>query len=479
MKLVPNLICAGCLLAGMASAQSPVTLTIDTRSPGRAIPADFTGLSFGAVAELPNHGGAAGCLFSPTNTQLVTLFKNSGIHHLRLGGSTVDGLKAALPGRADIDSVFAFAKAADIKVLYSLRLLNGSAAEDAATAGYIWNHYRPWLDGFAIGNEPDIRRYHYPPFGTGSDASITNYSSWLAAWRKFAAAVGKAAPDAKFAAPDAAGRTWAARFARDKKNSALVAVVTQHYYVGGSPFIEGSREKIPAQEAIDKMLSPDWVARKYPSFYGQVLRPALADGLPCRLTESNDYLKGVPDASDAFASALWALDYLWWWAAHGVAGVNFHNTEWLTTDTVYLDASGNYRINPKAYAIKAFDLGAHGRVAPVSIINANGLNLTAYAAGDAANLYVTIINKEHGAGARAAAVAIVPKDISSGNVAVMFLSAPDGNVGATSGITLGGVPIANHVPWRGRWTMLHPVRNGACAVTVPAASAVVVKISTR
>jgi hypothetical protein len=113
MKIISGLICAGCLLSRAALAQSPVALTIDTRSPSYAIPADFTGVSFGAVAELANRGGVSGCLFSPTNSQLITLFKNSGLRHLRLGGSTVEGLHAAVPTRADIDSVFAFAQAAN------------------------------------------------------------------------------------------------------------------------------------------------------------------------------------------------------------------------------------------------------------------------------------------------------------------------------------------------------------------------------
>src|SRR5690348_16622838 len=227
MRLLSGLICAACLLTRAAHAQSGVVLTI-TNSPGYAIPADFSGLSFGAVAELPGHGGVSGYLFSPTNTQIITLFRNSGLHHLRLGGSTVDGTNIAFPDHEAIDNVFGFAKAAGVKVIYSLRLLNGNPETDAATAGYIWERYRPMLDCFAIGNEPDIKRYHYPPFGTGSDPAITNYSSYLVAWRHFAAAITNAVPGALFAGPDAAGRTWAGLFADDEKNSGIIALVTRH-----------------------------------------------------------------------------------------------------------------------------------------------------------------------------------------------------------------------------------------------------------
>ncbi|HEY1789359.1 MAG TPA: glycosyl hydrolase family 79 C-terminal domain-containing protein [Verrucomicrobiae bacterium] len=479
MRVLFNLLFATCLLPIAALAQTPVSLTIDARSPGYAISDDFCGVSFGAVAEMPQHHGAF--LFSPTNSQLITLFRNSGIGNLRLGGSTVEGLKAARPPRAAIDNVFGFAKAAGVKVIYSLPLLNGDPSEDAETAQYIWTNYRPWLDCFALGNEPDIKRYHYPPFGSGSDPAITNYTSYLGEWRKFAAAITRSVPQAKFAGPDAANAgDWAGRFAKDEKNSGLVVMVTQHYYVGGSPFIstnDNHPKLISVGDAIDKMLSPNYLNRKYPSLFKDAISPVLAKGMPYRMTEADDCLKGIPNASDSFASALWALDYLHWWAAHGASGVNFHNTEWFKTDTVYFDqASGDYRINPKAYAIKAFDLGSHGCEEPVTIASKKKLNLTAYAVGDKANLYVTIINKEHGPTAHSASVAIAPEGFSAGDAQVMFLGAPNCDVGAKNGITLGNSSILNHGSWQGQWESLDPDKN-VCTVIVPVATAVVIRMS--
>src|SRR5262249_14384174 len=162
-----------------------------------------------------------------------------------------------------------------------------------------------------------------------------------------------------------------------------------------------------------------------------------------------------------------------WWAAHGAAGVNFQNTEWLPTDTFYLDASTNYQMHVKAYGIRAFDLGGHGRVASVTVENQKGLNLTAYAVSDATNLYVTIINKEHGDGGRGATVSIHSPSSSPGSAAAMFLTAPGGNLQATTGVTLGGATITNDAVWQGKWAPLKPSTN-ECLVTVPASSAAVV-----
>ncbi len=461
------------LLTSTVLAQSPITLSIDTQSHGYAIPEDFTGLSFETYAELPNRNGVSGHLFSPTNMSLITLFTNSGIWNLRLGGGTVDGLHAAVPSYEDIDNVFGFARAAQIKVIYSLRLLNGDPADDAATAKYIWTHYQPYLDCFSIGNEPNEPPYRKTPSG-----AITNYAAYLTAWRTFAAAITNAVPDARFTGPESGGTDWVSEFARDEGASGIVVLITHHQYAGGGPLIHHNRDETPPSQAIDNMLSASWQTNKYLPFYEKTL--ALAEGLPCRMTEANDYLRGITNASDAFASALWALDYMHWWAVRGCAGVNFHNNQWLKTDTVYLDgATGEYRINPKAYAIKAFDLGSHGCVEPVVMGNIAGLNLTAYAVGDGTNIYVTIINKEHGMGARNAAVTISPEGLAAKNAAVMFLTAPNSDPGATNGITLGGASISNHAPWTGQWTALNSVTNRQCTIIVPATSAAVVKFSTE
>jgi hypothetical protein len=225
------------------------------------------------------------------------------------------------------------------------------------------------------------------------------------------------------------------------------------------------------------MLSEEWVTNKYPGLYDRVFRPANKAGLLVRLTESDDFVHGVTNASDAFVAALWALDYTHWWATHGAAGVNFQNTEWLRTDTFYRDADGSYQIHPKAYGLRAFDEANHGSTRPVAITNADNLNLTAYAIGNATNLYVTIINKEHGPAARGATVEVLTKNFGATNPSALFLTAPNNYLQATSGITLGRATITNNAPWVGQWTALKSAPDDRCTVSVPASSAAVLKLS--
>jgi hypothetical protein len=491
IRNVSTLVSAGCLLAATAFAQSPVTVKVDARAHGVEIPSDFSGLSFETSNLLPDKNGVY--LFSAENKPLINLFRAIGIKNLRVGGGTADGPEFGIPGPADIDQLFAFAKAADVKVIYTVRLLNGSKTNAASIASYIEKHYASQLSCFQIGNEPDWHSFHTSP-GHDRDPRIVEttpgepgsaYPSYLADWRDFAAAIRSAAPGAEFTGPDTGsncpvpktkdtdynGESWTQRFAEDEKSSGRVRFVTQHDYSGE----DASGVSVPT--AVDAMLSPDWISTNYKLLFDHVLSPVQADGLSYRMTECNDYTGGVNGASNAFASALWALDYMHWHAAHNAVGVNFHNKRWIYTDTIYLDSSGKFQINPKAYGIKAFDLGSHGSVAPVTISNSEGVNLTAYAVRGEHELFVTIINKEHGTGARGATVTILSPE-TTGHAAILPLAAPNGDVTAKTGITLGGASIDDGA-WDGRWTALGSDKAGRSEVKVAAASAAVVKISLK
>jgi hypothetical protein len=495
----------------------PVTITIDAEQPGPVVPDDFAGLSFERGPLNPGNAGVAGYLFSPENNSLITLFRNLGLRSLRIGGGSVDDFVPAGTGSdgfTGIDNLFAFASAAGTKIIYTLRLLNPSAnpisdlkSVDAQAAGYIWRHYRENVASFAIGNEPDWHSFHtYPghPFDPAIYEEIPGvpgsaFLSYLADWRSFAHAVGDAAPGAALAGPDTgaystltytpdpgSGVSWTQRFARNERDSGRIADITQHYYVGGDP------GPTTAQQAIDNMLSPEWVAgtttgtqptgttyTPYPWFYANNLAPVAAAGLPYRLTESNDYLTGVPGASNAFAAALWTLDYLHWWAAHAAAGVNFHNKQWLYTDTIVPDPAapaGSYAITPKGYGIKAFNLGSAGQAKPVAIGNADGLNLTAYCISGGGVHYVTIINKTQGAEAADAAVTIVPPGPGLRGAQIMTLASGEPGDATGASAMLGGAAITGDAPWDGKWCALSADPRTGISLTVRAATAAILKI---
>lgn len=465
MKMIPSFVCAGGLWAGTALAQSPVTLTIDAQAPGVAIPDDFSGLSFEMQTVLPDADGKY--FFSPKNQPLIALFKTLGIRSLRVGGNTADRPTIPVPGPADVDNLFAFAQAAGVKVIYTLRLREGRVENAAAIAKYIEQHYPSQLTCLAIGNEPDIYLKEYP--------------AYLAEWEKYAAAIKAVAPGAKFCGPCATGGStrWARNFADVFAKSGRIASIAQHDYAGGN-----SRSVTDVAAARGQMLSPAWLDH-YETFHHAFATAALSNGVPYRFEEVNNFYNGgAENVSDTFAAALWGLDFLHWWAAHAANGVNFHTGDKVAAGeatrscyyATFWTAGQGYNVHPIGYGIKAFALGSHGRVAPLTISNPDGINLTAYAVRDGVNLFVTVINKNHGSDARAADVTIVSQGISK-RAAVIFLAAPNGDVAAKTGVTLGGAAINDNGSWRGKWAPLMSDKAGQCALKVPAASAAIVKLS--
>src|SRR5580704_11029479 len=135
-----------------ANASPSVTITFDPQHPGAGIAPDFSGLSFEMSLLLPNEDGVR--YFRPGNLPLINLFHTLGIKNLRIGGNTSDRDVKRLPEEADLDSLFEFAKAAGVKVIYCLRLHNGDPQADAVTAKYIMSRYAAQLECFSIGQEP-------------------------------------------------------------------------------------------------------------------------------------------------------------------------------------------------------------------------------------------------------------------------------------------------------------------------------------
>jgi hypothetical protein len=450
-------------------AQSPVAIQLLPRSSSAAIASDFVGLSFEMQYVLPGTNGSH--FFSTKNTALIATFKTLGIKSLRVGGNTADRPTLPTPSAADVDSLFAFAKAADLKLIYTLRLNAGSL--DAATqmANYIMRHYSNRLECFAIGNEPNVFSKEYAPY--------------LAEWKRYAAQITAAtnSPKAKFCGPSTSPghETWARDFANEFGNRGPLALIAQHDYPGGD-----ARRATNSMAARDKILSPA-IDEHYTAFAANFVPAILSNGLPYRLEEANSFYDGgALDVSDTFASALWALDYQWWWAAHGASGINFHTGDKVAARdeskpcryAVFWTSADGYNAHPIAYALKMFSLGARGSLSPAKIDNVDNLNLAVYAVASGKNDFcVTLINREHGPDGRAAEIMLNP-GFAKPRAKAMFLTTPEGNASAKTGIKLGGAEIPDDATWNGKWQPLtHLTESGQIKLTLPPASAALVKIA--
>jgi hypothetical protein len=474
-----------CILVGISpAAESPVAISVDVKNPGAAVPLDFAGLSFEINQLLPDANGIH--YFRADNLPLINLFRTLGIKSLRIGGNTSDRNVRQLPGDSDLDSLFAFAKAAGVKVIYCLRLHDGDPQADAATAKYVMERYAPFVDCFSIGQEPSaypVEKKDLRPATErmGAAAEKYQYPAYAADWKKFADVIMAAVPDVKFCGPSVHNNAgWARRFIADFGRANHVALITEHLYAGGAG------GKVPTPEiGRDRMLGGDFV-RAYEKLYDGFVPMAVSNGLPYRLEEANNYFNGgATNVSNTFAAALWGLDFMYWWAAHGAAGLNFHTGDKVAAGsqlqpskyTAFFTSTNGFEIRPLGYGIKAFDLGSHGKFVAANISNPENLNLSAYAVRDDDHrLCLTIINKEHGATARNANISIAPNVGGFAGGQVIYLTAPDRDVAATSGETLGGAEITKDGDWNGKWQPL-PDSGQRFSVRVPAASAAVVKLA--
>src|SRR5271154_6337907 len=118
------------IFGSFAAAASPVTVTVQTTATGTPISPVFAGLSYETSLVLPDKDGKY--YFRADNQPLLNLYKTLGIKHIRIGGNFSDKPTVPIPVQADIDSLFAFAKAANVKVVYTLRLKGQTDAHNMA-----------------------------------------------------------------------------------------------------------------------------------------------------------------------------------------------------------------------------------------------------------------------------------------------------------------------------------------------------------
>jgi len=315
----------------------------------------------------------------------------------------------------------------------------------------------------------------------GAAVEKYRYEDYREDWKRFADAIIAAAPDVAFCGPGVHNNgTWGRRFMADFGRSNHVALITEHLYPGGAG------GKVPSPEiGRGRMLSNDFV-RAYQKLYDGFAPVASSNALPYRLEEVNNYFNGgATNVSNTFASALWGLDFMYWWAAHGAAGLDFHTGDRIAAGsrmtpsryTAFFTATNGFVVRPLGYGIKAFALGRKGRLLPLTVPAQPGFNLSAYAVlAPDKSLYVTLINKAHGAAAGGATVAL---DAGPGYARgqVLSLTAPGSDVAAQTGVTLGGVAIREDGTWEGTWTPLAPSSAGVFTMKVPAASAAIARLS--
>jgi len=451
---------AGSSLLARGSARgdtAPASVTIAYDEPGRAIAADFIGLSYeSALIAAPNY-------FSPHNRSLLGLLRGLGARGvLRVGGNTsertvweVGGTNQAT-GRyvitpASIDRLAATARKVGWRVIYGLNLADNTPERAADEAAYVARALGSRLLAFQIGNEPD-------GFGRWSGVRPPSYDfqTFISEWRKFHAAIHARVPNAPFAGPAVAAETdWIAPFA-DTKPENLV-LLTRHYYAAGPASDPG----VTLPKLLGSAAQIEPVLRKLENF-SRTYR------LPYRIAETNSvYAGGRPGVSDTLGAALWGVELMFQIATAGAAGVNFH----AGPDKVYTPIAGEaapHRAQPLYYGMLLFAQAARGALVTTRL--QSDLNLAGFAArGNNGSLRVCLINKD----ARAARVSLDPGRRFAAAFA-MRLAGP--SLESAAGLTLGGTAVDAYGRWAPGAAEMLEFERGQVRVDLPGASAALVRM---
>ncbi len=457
------------LLGLCAWAQTnPVALTVDTTSPTYTIPPDFLGLSFetGSLTSTPS-------TFPAENAQFRVMVSQLGLGWVRFGGNSVDKTNwiggqrtsqtpASSLTASDFDRVAAFARATGWRVLWGMRLANGSPTIDAAEADYAITSASDVLSGLEIGNEPDLFSSNgYTP------ATLPDY---LTAWGQYAAAIQAVHPKAILTGPAAAGNisTWTTQFG--VKYGTQISLLTQHYYPLGPVGVV--QAGAPNEATISNMLNS--------TTHGNAQSQGLAlsnivtnivtrPKIPWRMAETNScYNGGQAGVSDVFASTLWGLDYMLTLAGTSAAGINFHGGGTGAYTPIAVSGS-TITARPLYYSLLMFGAAAHGQVVPVTG-NTGRINLTAFGVLDIdGTLRVTVINKDQALDAQA----LITPGAAYTTASLLRLTAP--SLTEKTAIALGGSSVAADGTWSPTQIESPAQQSGVFTVNVAASSAVVVE----
>ncbi len=443
-------------------SQDTINITLHPTEIRKTIPSDFAGLSF--EKNSLNKG-----FFSPHRDTLIRLFQTCGIKSLRVGGNSVDRDTLTMDTigtdttftTAELDSLFRFAQQAGCKIFMGINLKDSNASLAATEASYVIQKYNNALFGFEVGNEPDLydsNGYRHPSY------TVIDYER---EYMRYYDTIKHYNSTAVFTGPACASHyeDFTEPFCSFMGNK--ISMLTQHYY-GGVAYATTVHNQIDTLMDREKLYSVSAEVKR-------LVACAVGSGIPFRMSECNSFDKGGQwGVSDAFASALWALDYMYKLADDGCAGVNFHgglNGPY----TVFSKKDNIYSARPIAYGILAFQIGSKGKFIS-SVVTDDIINLDSYNVIDSlGNIYTTAINKDT---LQNALINLTVTDTGNSNyLSAEYVRLSSPSLADTITDTLGGQVINSYgtIPAY-NWLPL-TVFSHQTQIHVPAGSAVVVKFN--
>jgi hypothetical protein len=395
-------------------------------TPGIAIPATFMGLS--------HEWGTAQTLMGDSTTGVDNIYRQllqnltaygSGPIHLRIGGNSTD--KTGEPTSTTAQPFAELANALGVK--FSLGVNLGSDNVDLAVdqaKAYVSQMPEGSLDAIEIGNEPDgyvLDGMRPPPY---------TYQDYLAQFNIWKTHIMPLLPSSTgLMGPSCGYIEWLSDTqSYDSAEAGALTTFSQHYYVANGL----------ADNPDDILLTPS-ASTSGPNEVSAAVVTTHLYGIPFRMGEINSlYNGGEPGISNAFESALWAVDTMFEYANVGVDGVNWHGgggSAYTYFDIQAAQAEGASTftltaVNPLYYGLLFFQAatgnGAH--LLPVAL--STQANLKAWATVDVSGTpRLVLLNKDENS---TGAVDITLSGYS--HAQIYRLTAP--SYLSTSGVTFAG-----------------------------------------
>jgi hypothetical protein len=249
-------------------------------------------------------------------------------------------------------------------------------------------------------------------------------------------------------------------FAEDEGDR--LALLTQHYYRADG--------QDPAS-TLELLLEPHQELRRELDLLVDAARDAdIPQGM--RYAESNSFYNGGrPNVSNAFGTALWAMDFMFTCAAAGCTGVNFHGGGSGSGYTPIADDAGVVvEARPEYYGLAMFARAGPGSPLVGTVTTPEKINSSAWAVERPdGGFNALLINKDD--------LRNISMNVSTGNAATAFdpLWLRGRYLSASTGQTLGGVGIASDGSWTPEPQAPLTASSGLLTVVLPPASALLLR----
>jgi hypothetical protein len=423
--------------------QDVAVVTVSRAAGGPRIQPGFLGLSFENTAILP-YAGSDPRAPDRVFLQLVRNLNPGQSPQLRIGGDSTDWAWYPVPGLTKprgvrvtltprwLDVTHAVAAALNARLIMGVDLeADSRATADAEASAFERGIGKQRIEALELGNEPNLYgslTWFVAPDGvkvTGRPPGY-DFSSFLGEFTSFA----KGLPG-PLAGPATGSRAWIPLTGQFLAAQPRVAVATLHAYPLQTCDLPPSSPIFPT---IAHLLAPA-ATNGLADGVAPYVAVAHARHVAVRIDEMNsDSCGAAPGISNAFVSALWALDALFEMARVGVDGVNIHTYPGATYQLFTFTHRGRKwraSVAPEYYGLDMFAQAAPAgsRLESTTITNAQGI--TAWATrGRAGHTRVVLINES--LDRRTVAVGAD----GTGPARIERLRAP--RLDSTSWVTLGG-----------------------------------------